>query len=583
MKHPVVLSRSSFIPHRDGSDMQAVFQLTSNEPQTPHRQKRKMFAAEMDAQKGALFGFDHVGDWGGVASWKLTIHSSSLPPLPWYYHTFVEEANDTFTALLSSELFGSDPSALAAAAGTQSANGSAHSPFGSRASSSRTSIGIRSHPSTPTKRNIFQYSSRSPSSARSSHSHGTLTPGHSNGVARSGSVSPSRRGSAGGSLFGGASPSGRVHDTLDSPTHGIYNSSPVSMESQRLLLSPRKTHRSLPKVPYKVLDAPDLADDFYLNLVDWSSKNVLGVGLANCVYLWSAKTSNVTKLCEVDRDHDRITSVNWAGQGNYLAVGLQRGDVQIWDAETTRLVRTMRGHTARVGSLAWNEHVLSTGSRDRIIFHRDVRVRQHAISELKGHTQEICGLKWNTASNQLASGGNDNKLYVWDGLGSTPLYRFAHHKAAVKAIAWSPHQSGLLASGAGTADMHIRFFNTMTGDLLSEVDTGSQVCNLAWSRINNEIISTHGFSGAKVQNQVQVWKYPDMSQVATLMGHTMRVLYLAMSPDGESVVSGAGDETLRFWDLNTPGKGILSMGRPPLSAASGGAHTGPRSLHMKLR
>ena len=28
-----------------------------------------------------------------------------------------------------------------------------------------------------------------------------------------------------------------------------------------------------------------------------------------------------------------------------------------------------------------------------------------------------------------------------------------------------------------------------------------------------------------------------------------RVLYLAMSPDGESVVTGAGDETLRFWNL----------------------------------
>jgi cell division cycle 20-like protein 1 (cofactor of APC complex) len=27
------------------------------------------------------------------------------------------------------------------------------------------------------------------------------------------------------------------------------------------------------------------------------------------------------------------------------------------------------------------------------------------------------------------------------------------------------------------------------------------------------------------------------------------VLYLAMSPDGQSVVTGAGDETLRFWNI----------------------------------
>lgn len=45
--------------------------------------------------------------------------------------------------------------------------------------------------------------------------------------------------------------------------------------------------------PHQVLDAPALQDDFYLNLVDWSSQNVLAVGLDNCVYLWSAYTSVV--------------------------------------------------------------------------------------------------------------------------------------------------------------------------------------------------------------------------------------------------------------------------------------------------
>ena len=43
----------------------------------------------------------------------------------------------------------------------------------------------------------------------------------------------------------------------------------------------------------QVLDAPQLTDDFYLNLVDWSSQNVLAVGLGPCVYLWSACTSKV--------------------------------------------------------------------------------------------------------------------------------------------------------------------------------------------------------------------------------------------------------------------------------------------------
>jgi len=40
-----------------------------------------------------------------------------------------------------------------------------------------------------------------------------------------------------------------------------------------------------------------------------------------------------------------------------------------------------------------------------------------------------------------------------------------------------------------------------------------------------------------------------MSKLATLTGHTLRVLYSAISNDGETIVTGAGDETLRFWHL----------------------------------
>ena len=91
----------------------------------------------------------------------------------------------------------------------------------------------------------------------------------------------------------------------------------------------------------------------------------------------------------------------------------------------------------------------------------------------------------------------------------------------------------------------IRFWNTLAGAPVSCIDTGSQVCNLMWSKTVNEIVSTHGYS----LNQVIVWRYPSMSKLATLTGHTFRVLYLAMSPDGQTIVTGAGDETLRFWNV----------------------------------
>jgi len=83
---------------------------------------------------------------------------------------------------------------------------------------------------------------------------------------------------------------------------------------------------------------------------------------------------------------------------------------------------------------------------------------------------------------------------------------------------------------------------------INSIETGSQVCNLVFSKNVNEIVSTHGYS----DNAIVVWKYPSMKKVTTLTGHSMRVLYLAMSPCGENIVTGAGYETLRFWKVFPP-------------------------------
>merc|ERR1719273_368827 len=201
-----------------------------------------------------------------------------------------------------------------------------------------------------------------------------------------------------------------------------YSLTPVSSKSQKLLRSPRKASRKISKIPFKVLDAPELQDDFYLNLVDWSSQNVLSVGLGACVYLWSAFTSQVTRLCDLTNENDTVTSVSWAERGDKVAVGTHRGFVQVWDVTANKKVNTLEGHSARVGALAWNGDSLSSGSRDRLILQRDVRTPSIMPERrMVGHRQEVCGLKWSPDNQYLASGGNDNKLFVWSGATTTPM------------------------------------------------------------------------------------------------------------------------------------------------------------------
>jgi WD40 repeat protein len=182
----------------------------------------------------------------------------------------------------------------------------------------------------------------------------------------------------------------------------FYSSKPMFMRSKE----------KIPKAPFKVLDAPALKDDFYLNLIDWSSNNVLAVGLGSWIYLWNASTSKVTKLYDLG-NADLVTSVSWSEKGTYLGVGTNSGDFQLWDPEEGKLIKTLQGHSSRIGAVAWNDSIVSTGSRDKSILHRDMRWDSDYEARLENHKQEIWGLKWSFDKQQLASGGNDNKLWLW--------------------------------------------------------------------------------------------------------------------------------------------------------------------------
>ena len=92
------------------------------------------------------------------------------------------------------------------------------------------------------------------------------------------------------------------------------------------------------QVAERTLDAPDITDDYYLNLLDWSTSNVIAVGLGNSIYLWSVDTGSAIHLVENEEDLGPVTSVSWAPDGKHLAVGLNNSHIKIWDSESGQLV-----------------------------------------------------------------------------------------------------------------------------------------------------------------------------------------------------------------------------------------------------
>ena len=339
-----------------------------------------------------------------------------------------------------------------------------------------------------------------------------------------------------------------------------------------------KIYRKIPKTPFRILDAPNLVDDFYLNLLDWGKENIIAVALSDELYLWNDNNAKSSLLMTYESNNttsedsfiNNITSLSWMQNGLFLGIGLPDGNIQFWDINKKIKIREIEAHNNRVSCLSWNDNILSSGSKDRYIKNFDIRMKCPEISKIKRHKQEICSLKYSIEGDLLASGGNDNIAYIWDIRNlKNNIFNFLLdnnipnpyeikpysmnnlHHAAVKAMNWCPWKRHVLATGGGSKDKTIKIYSCDCNKLIRNINTGSQVCALVWNEKEKEIISSHGYN----KNQIIIWNYEKNKKICELKGHMNRVLYLAKSPDERFICTGSGDETLRFWKINDEIKG----------------------------
>lgn len=366
--------------------------------------------------------------------------------------------------------------------------------------------------------------------------------------------------------------------------------------------------RLVPNTAERVLDAPELQKDFYLNVLHWGPTGKVAVGLGRTAFVWDPDPSGGGTAQFELRHLGIATAVRWSRDGSRVAIGTDSGHTQIFDPVAERSICTLPSpslltrpsdptHDAII-SLLWREDSLITGQRDGHIAIHDIRSPQSVAAVWRGHDGKVCGMDGAADDCEFTTGANDDRVCVWDISAlrqrrTQPRLALNAHRAAVKALAYAPWSRRCLVTGGGTYDGTVKVWSTATGELLREIDTNSQVCGLAFGRSgrDHEIVTAHGYgdpsAGAPIANSVCVWRYPSMQRVGTLCGHTDRVLHLSSSPCGELVCSAGADETLRFWRVwaagdRAPGATMHGLGtRASASVAvrpvtvgwgAGGAH-----------
>eukprot|EP00835_Amoeboradix_gromovi_P002657 NODE_155_length_16773_cov_0.488785.p5 type:complete len:311 gc:universal NODE_155_length_16773_cov_0.488785:1388-2320(+) len=194
------------------------------------------------------------------------------------------------------------------------------------------------------------------------------------------------------------------------------------------------------KVPIKQYQLDDIMDDYYLNVLDWSAKGLIGIGLTNNLYVLDPSNDLNYKFYSCENDH--ITGIKYNPSGAFIGIGTHLGNLAYKDLNSG--VSTNSTNVAnlsqRIGCMDWkSDSVVAVGCRDKNVYIYDINSNNRAF-KLDKHKQEICGIAFNSTGTHLATGGNDNVFMVWDLRHSThPVYT-NEHNAAVKAVSWSPNK-----------------------------------------------------------------------------------------------------------------------------------------------
>jgi meiosis-specific APC/C activator protein AMA1 len=350
--------------------------------------------------------------------------------------------------------------------------------------------------------------------------------------------------------------------TTKKPVSRIYAGAEENIDpkQQQHNIFKKKNKKVVTHIPYRILDAPGLRNDFYANLVSWSSKSgQIAVGLLDEVFLWTEQDGAVQVPISMAYNEVLCLSFNAV---EVLAIAFKDSTVVFFDAAKNRILASYMHITGPVCYLAWfpkDPSQILVGDETGNVLHLRIdwssqpaltKITKHTV--IKGHTQQICAIAFSPGGNQIAVGGNDNLVTVWDvsNWQEPKLEYKMPHRAAVKALAFCPWCPTLLATGAGSQDRMIRFWHTRSGTLIRSFNVKGQVTSLVWSRHYRQLAATFGFADTDNPLLLSVYSFPQLEpliQVPTQC--SLRVLSAVLSPNMSSICVATNDETVRFYEL----------------------------------
>jgi WD40 repeat protein len=143
-------------------------------------------------------------------------------------------------------------------------------------------------------------------------------------------------------------------------------------------------------------------------------------------------------------------TVNFSGNGRFLASGMADGTLHFWNRSTGKDSQ-MRGYDGRVQLVGWSDHskyLASCTGNELVLWDFSGRGPEGTRPlVLSGHTDRVDGFAWQPGGEHLASGGRDWRLVLWRPGKAREPFDVQMTDGDISALRWSPDGKRLAVGG----------------------------------------------------------------------------------------------------------------------------------------
>ncbi|KAM0824704.1 hypothetical protein ACQ4PT_070019 [Festuca glaucescens] len=237
--------------------------------------------------------------------------------------------------------------------------------------------------------------------------------------------------------------------------------------------------------------------------------------------------------------------LKWHPRGHLIIAGSEDCNVWMWNADHNAFLNTFAGHSSTVtcGDFTPDGKLICSGSDDATLRIWDPKSAQcrHVVRGHSYHTQGLTCLAVTWDSQSIVSGSQDSSVHIVSINSGQVVGSLVGHTNSVECIGISPRYNWV---ATGSIDQTLIIWDLAHQAIRSTCEHDEGVTCLAWLGSSRYVVS------GCVDGTVRIWDSLSGELARTFSGHSDAVQSLAVSADGNSLISVSSDKSARVFDIS---------------------------------